>query len=447
MTNPRSQPSLARRVFRALWGSGLALVGALWLWWAGEIVHALRDASLGGPEPAAQSWRWHRALTPAFEQWAKQRHGGARAGELSLDDISGTEWPLFGAVFYLRATENLDQAWQRAPQGERPAQYARGAIDAAAALLADPAQAAWVRQHWGDEDYLRRENVFFRMLLIDALATQWRLTGRSPHADLLRAQAEGLAGELASSPYGLLADYPGQIFPADVAGAWHAILRADSVLGTDHATAAREGLRGFVGERAPELALPPYAWIGHEVSLPTEVRGCANAWLLHHAPFVWPEQARAWQAIHAEHFWDAGRWIAGFREFARGTTDAWYSDVDSGPVIAGLGTTASAFGLGAARSVGARDQAEPLALQMIVASWPLPNGRLLIPRLLSDASDAPLLGEAAIVYNLSQPTAPGFAVAAAPERAVPLIVYAVLGFLVVFGGLALFRGVRLLVRG
>jgi len=439
---PDPRPHSVRRSVSAAFGLLLLGLGVSWLWWAGEIAVALRDPALAGPAPAQQSWRWHRALTPAFAAWAQQRRGDPAVARLPLQDIAGTEWPLFGAVFYLRATENLDRAWAEAPHGPRPAEYARAAIDAAADLLADPAQSGWVQRHWGADDYLRRENVFFRMLLIDALATQWRLTGRTPHATLLRTQVESFAAELAQSSTGLLADYPGQTFPADVAAAWHAIRRADPVLGTDHAGQMTAGLRAFRGALAPELGLPPYAWFGEGDPEPTEVRGCANAWLLHHAPFLWPAQARDWQQRHAGLFWQRGRWFAGYREFARGSGDEWYADVDSGPVIAGLGTSATAFGLGAARSVAADAQAEAIALQMVALSWPLPNGRLLLPRLLSDASDAPLLGEAAIVYNLSQPAAPGFTAEPVKERRVPWIVWLMLVVLLGMGGAALLLGGR-----
>lgn len=427
----------------AVYGLWLGLIGICLLWPAGELVRALFDDGLGGPQPAASAWRWHRALSPAFARWAQARHKDAAAAELALHDISGTEWPLFGAVFYLRATENLDRAWQTAPQGERPADYARDAIDAAADLLADPAQAHWVKQHWG-EDYLQRENVFYRMLLIDALATQARLLGDTPHRALLASQVDGLAHALQTAPTGLLADYPGETFPADVAAAWHAILRADAVLGSDHRVLLPQALRGFTDDMAVAPGLPPYGWFGHDPALPAEVRGCANAWLLHHAPFLWPVQARAWSNSHTRHFWQEGIWFAGYREFEHGTTDAFHVDVDAGPVIAGLGTSASAFGLGAARTLGATREARLLGLQTVAASWPLPNGRLLVPRLMSDLSDAPLLGEAAVLYNLTQAPAPGFAPASAdiPWRDVPGLVWIVLALQAWLGFAALWRAYR-----
>jgi len=66
----------------------------------------------------------------------------------------------------------------------------------------------------------------------------------------------------------------------------------------------------------------------------------------------------------------------------------------------------------------------------------------LLPRLLSDASDAPLLGEAAIVYNLSQPAAPGFTAEPVKERRVPWIVWLMLVVLLGMGGAALLLGGR-----
>jgi len=81
--------------------------------------------------------------------------------------------------------------------------------------------------------------------------------------------------------------------------------------------------------------------------------------------------------------------------------------VDAGPVIDGFSTSGSAFGVGAARANGRFDHAYPLALEMLATSWALPGGTLVGPRVLSDATDAPLLGEACILFNLTRRAAPG----------------------------------------
>src|SRR5207244_457063 len=104
-----------------------------------------------------------------------------------------------------------------------------------------------------------------------------------------------------------------------------------------------------------------------------------------------PETAQQWYIRYEEHFWQEGRFFAGFREFPReASIPNWQLfDVDAGPVLAGYGTAASAFGIGAARVNGHFRHAYPLSAQALVASWPLPNGRLLGPSLLSNLSDAP----------------------------------------------------------
>lgn len=425
----------------------LSACSLFFLWPAGELVLALRDPALGGPAPAGQAARWHRALSPVVEDWAEDRILRRQATRLSINDISGTEWPLFSAMYYLRATDNLQVAWLQEPVGDPPAQYARAAVDAAAALLADPAQANWVKLHWGEDRYLSQENVFYRMLVIDGLASQWRILGSTPHRQLLHDQVTGLAAELAAAETGLLADYPGQTFPADVAAAWHAILRADPLLGTDHREQIRAGVRGFTGTMAPSGDLPPYAWFGEASPQPTTVRGSANSWLLHHAPFLWPDQARAWMSAHEREHWQTDRWLSGFREFRSGDPAAEEGDVDSGPIILGRGTAASAFGVGAARSAGRGDLARPLALQAVAAAWPLPNGRLLVPWLLSDRRHAALLGESAMLYNLTQPAARGMTAGQTDVAGpTPRVVWLVLVLQVLVGLALLFSAARALRR-
>jgi hypothetical protein len=101
----------------------------------------------------------------------------------------------------------------------------------------------------------------------------------------------------------------------------------------------------------------------------------------------------------------------GFREYPNDLPgNNWYADVDSGPVLGGYGCSACAFGVGAARANGHFEQAYPLTAEMLVASWPLPNGARLLPRLFSNAADAPYLGEAAILFNLTRLPGPGVTV-------------------------------------
>ncbi len=111
-----------------------------------------------------------------------------------------------------------------------------------------------------------------------------------------------------------------------------------------------------------------------------------------------------------QHFWQKTWWAEGWREYPRVLDPKFGSytdgrllyDVDAGPIIAGFSPAANAFGLAAAKINGRLDHAYTLGAQIIAATWPLPDGSLLGPRLLSSQSHAPYLGEACMLFFLSQ---------------------------------------------
>ncbi len=394
---------------------------------AAMLICDLRDPGLYRDEIPRCAFRWHQALSPKYEKWARGRVESGTATRLTTENISGTEWPVFGSVFYLWATEALQQAFHENPTlaPSPPRVYARGAIEAAAALVADPNHANWVKDHWGDA-YLQKENLFYRMLLISGLTSYQKLTGRTHYEALLRSQVESLARELDESPYGLLDDYPGQCYPVDILSAIAAIRRADVVLGTDHTEFAARAIRGFRETRLDEnTGLPAYMVDSRTGRAKDSARGVGLSFMLIWAPELWPDVARDWYAKYDRQFWQRGRWLAGFREYPRDIDVGWltFNDVDAGPVVGGYGAAACAFGVGAARAMGRFDHAYPLAAQAIVGSWPLPDGTLLGPRVLSNLSDAPYLGEAAVLFALTRK--PVLATVTASRGGLPLFVYAV----------------------
>jgi hypothetical protein len=382
----------------------IALVVVVFLAPVAMVIHDLTDKNIrqGGTPRAA--WKLYQALTPKYAKWARERAASSRATELSTSDIAGTEWPLFGTVFYLLALESLQDAWDtnRSVTSVAPNVFARDAIDAAAELVIDPQQASWVKKHWG-ENYLKQENAFYRMLLIAALSSHARLTGDRQHLPFLREQVESLSAEIDRSPYGLLEDYPGECYPGDVLMAIALIRKADRVLGTDHTAFAARAIRGFEKERLDSVGLVPYAArASHGKPLGTS-RGCGNSYASLFGPYLWPEPARRWYDLYTQHFWQEGTFAAGFREFPKQAPRGdWYFDVDSGPVFSGFGLAACAFGTGAARANGHFEHAFPLTAELYFTSWPLPGRTLLLPRLLSNAADAPYLGEAAILFVLTR---------------------------------------------
>jgi hypothetical protein len=403
-------PSFLIGICRCFNAAVLVLVSLFFLLIPGGIVvNELSDPNIRSAGIPQSAWKLHRTVSPQFEQWARERLNSKRATELSTSDISGTEWPLFGAVFYLWSTESLQAAWEKdhSFSAVAPNVYAKGAIEAATGLVIDPAQANWVKIHWGT-NYLKTENVFYRMLVISALTSHARLTGDKKYLPLLKDQVDSLSAELDASRHGLLDDYPGECYPGDVLTSIAMIHRADKVLGTDHSVFVSRVIRGFQNEALDSRGLVPYfasAPLGKPIG---SSRGCGNSYVSLFSPEIWPEQARKWYNLYSQYFWQESWTCAGFREFSKDLPgNDWYLDVDSGLVLKGFGCAACAFGVGAARVNGHFEQAYPLTAEMLVTSWPLANGKLLLPRLLSNAADAPYLGEAAILFNLTRLPAEG----------------------------------------
>ena len=174
--------------------------------------------------------------------------------------------------------------------------------------------------------------------------------------------------------------------------------------------------------RAGPLGLPPYAAVSGTGQPFDGSRGCSNSNACMLAPALWPDTAREWYSSYEKSMWQRDWLAAGFREFPAGAPGGeWAFDVDAGPVIRGNGFAACAFGIAAARRHGRFDHAYPLSVEAIALSWPLPGGRLLIPRLVSNAADAPYLGEAALLFQFS--AQPIFAPTRHHAGALPTIVF------------------------
>lgn len=432
---PSKPVSLAIRAITCL-NSVIVIVGlaAVFVYAPIRAFVDMQDPALRQPGIPKVAWRLYKDLTPRYADWARHRVADGRAEKLSTADISGTEWPLFGSVFYLWAVDDLQTAWENGDHtpGTEPKVFAKDAIIAASELVADPGQAAWVKKHWGD-DFLHREDVFYRMLVIAALTEREKLLHDGAHMDLLRDQVESFSKELDASSSGLLDDYPNECYPGDVMAALMCIKRADAVLGTDHAEMLQRALRGFTGRNVTRLQLPPYFAYARTGEPESAARGCANSYMCLTAPELWPGAAKRWFTNYDKFFWQERMAAAGYREYAIGVTNSdWTMDVDAGPVVDGYGISANAFGIGAARKNGRFDRAYPLSAEMLATVVELPNGMLVVPRVLSNFSDAPLLGEAGILWQLTIQPQPGFAVTKG-DGGIPKYVWMVLIAMLLFG--------------
>lgn len=377
---------------------------------------------------------WFRQTAGRYERWADRFLAEQRAAHLNPEHVAATEWPMFGSVFFLLTAEQLHA------DGRVDARSGaiRRAVDRARDIVVSRDTATWVRHKWGDS-YLDRENVFYRMLLMMGLTAHARITGADTDRELLHAQWTGLARELMTSPYHVLNDYPGECYPVDVVWSVAAIQRAAALEGTNANELAAALIRSLEGPLKSSNGLPAYQAEVTSGYCVQASRGCGNSGLLLFAPDLDAEQALAWYQLYASNFWNSTDWLAGFTEIARGQTTQ-VMDVDSGPIIAGFGTVASAFGIGAARRAGDLDRAAQLTWQAVACSWPTPAG-FLVPGLMGKlAIDGWCLGEVALLFSMTRPLPAGESAAATHHA--PGIVWALFLFYAITGTWFICREVR-----
>ena len=375
----------------------VALALLFFIYPAAVLARLMLDRELRQTGDSSLFARGFESVAPRYLAWATDYLGTRQAATFHPDDVASTEWPMFGSVFFLATAENLHlQGRIDASRGTL-----RQAVDKAADLVVSPVTATWVRTKWG-ESYLDRENVFYRMLLILGLSSYERITGDPRHHDRMSAQRSSLANELSAAPLHLLDDYPGECYPNDILWAVAAIQRAARLDHTHHDELARGLMADFNGPvRAPE-GLPAFQMDSRSGRILQNARGCGNSGILVFAGELDPVIADQWYRAFAAHFWKDTGWIAGFSEMPHGSFPK-FMDVDSGPVIFGFGSVASAFGIGAAKATGRLDHSVPMTLEAVACAWPTPFGGLIPGILGRVAADAGCLGEVALLFSMTRP--------------------------------------------
>lgn len=166
----------------------------------------------------------------------------------------------------------------------------------------------------------------------------------------------------------------------------------------------------------------------------TTPRGCAASWTQLYLAQVDPAVALAQYTHYRDSMSADVLGYGGFREWPRGHAGG--ADLDSGPVVFGVGMAATGLGLGPARLFGDADRYATIrrtALTFGVPSWVPSHGYAM----------APILGEAILFHGRT--ARPWFTPRAAPP-AHRSFSFTALALLVLYAALA-GRGIRRLCRG
>lgn len=423
LTSRELPPVLVTAV--AILGTAAALfVAACFFFYpAFQLVVLMRDPGIHATGRPSDLPSTFRSTGRRYLRWANGYLASLRAESVSPSDVAATEWPLFGTVFFMSAAEELVKDGSLRVDDEL-----RASLNRAADVVVHPASAAWVKSKWG-KDYLRRENVFYRMLVIMGLSSFEVTTGNVRYRTQKEEYARALYQELLAAKYHLADDYPGECYPNDVLWAVVAIQRA---LGRGCCDDLANGLMAvFERELSKSWGLPAFSVDARTAEVYQAARGSGNSGLLSFAGELNPVTAQRWYRAYEEHFWTGG-FIKGFRETPKGSRDV--TDVDSGPVVFGLGSVASAFGIGAARANGRFDHAAVLSMQALAASWPTPFGPLIPGAMGYLAADGWCFGELALSFALTRPS---YVSATRPhDGSVPPLVWILLSFYIA-GGLVI----------
>ena len=189
-----------------------------------------------------------------------------------------------------------------------------------------------------------------------ALGLHRLVAGPSAYDARHDALAAALERRFAASPTGLLETYPGEVYPVDNTAALGALALHAKARGAE----APPGLtRGLAAIRTSGVQ-PVSGLLAQSVDANTAAprdqgRGSGTALAAYFLAYADPAMsASLYRAVHRELF----RTIIGFGavlEHPAGSDGAGRVDIDSGPVFAGFGVSATGFAIGASRVSDDRD--------------------------------------------------------------------------------------------
>ncbi|RRD05738.1 hypothetical protein EII34_05890 [Arachnia propionica] len=239
----------------------------------------------------------------------------------------------------------------------------------------------------------------WRLLLLTDRAA---LTGEPSHLAEMSDQAEAIVAALSHDPFP--DSYPGAAWPCDVVVALAAAHRADALLPVpDLAQVTRDWFVAAAGHLDPVTGLLVHR-IGDQRS-----RATSQSIIQTFLPDIDPDLARTQWPRYKEHFLTRRLGLVGIREHPHGIEGG--SDVDSGPLVAGVSLSASAVTLAAARRNGDHRLATVLdrEAELVGLPLPLPGGRASALGLLP-------VGDAFLAWARSVELAPDTGAAAPQPR-------------------------------
>jgi len=199
-----------------------------------------------------------------------------------------------------------------------------------------------LKEPWPEEGlYLSHANII--------LGSYQKITHNDRFKSLNQQISQHLANWTVQDPQKHVCSYAKQKhkWPADQTAVLYSLYLYDQNYGTTLSNEPIKAWLDYMHKQAnnPELDLPYSNITGKpHANLP---RGCALSWSVMYMSRFAPEEAQQLWSKYKKHFWEEGLLFSGFREWPSEENHG--QDSDSGPIIYGIGASASAFGLAAAK--------------------------------------------------------------------------------------------------
>ncbi|TNE85654.1 MAG: hypothetical protein EP330_24700 [Deltaproteobacteria bacterium] len=293
-----------------------------------------------------------------------------RAGDAGIGTGSARfdgEWDL---VTCQMAVIGLSQVALAQPETEETSRDAR---DACLAWLLTPEAQRFGREAWGGppgEDPATHAYLGYVGLAlgVDCLA-RGHSASPTAHDALVARLTAGL-----EAPIHRFQTYPGEVYPADLA----TVAAAIATHARCHGEPPPAALSAWVDRFEAAAVEPETGWVvqalhprnGDPIDHP---RGSGTAFTAAWMAWVDPALSRRLSRAHGEL---GERTVLGFsamREYPPGTTG--WGDIDSGPVVLGVGVSATGFALASARTHGEKARLRRLSRTAMLFGLPTPGGR------------------------------------------------------------------------
>ena len=328
-----------RRIARGLTRLGLAGLALL-------VGLSLALATCGGRGPGFYDGE-ARAWAPLARHVAGWVERGVDAGNFHTGGARfDGEWAL---GTYAMALLGMGQVALEHPE---LADELRPAMDTAATSLLEPRLREFGSLAWGEDglEALESDHGHAYLGYLNLALGMHRLARPdTPLTDVHDRLTEALARRLAAAPHALIETYPGEAYPCDVAAVAGSIGLHGRATGTDHSalldTWAARYRELYADPDSGLLVQAADASTGEAWDRP---RGSGTALAAYFTAFADAQlSADLYEALRRNcQVNPLG--FGGMREYARGTRGG-LGDVDSGPVVFGVGTSATGFALAAAR--------------------------------------------------------------------------------------------------